>query len=327
MSNEVDVQIESSKEDGIITLYSSLLSVAEIGLGSILHALHIPFRGHFLSLNQTFLLTRALQCVPSKERTFIPLYISSIAASVKALAPVGKKLTPMLAIAAQGFLYNVGIFLFRNNFVGKMIGATLAALWGFLQPFLIYYLIFGQSLIQSLLHFNERFTKGLFLIFVASCVGLKILFVLGILLLTPRLSESSIERYMQLLSRAAEKVEKKRSAKVVKERKILFLLRQSLKDICRPLFLLSLFLTTLFLYFAHSSPKWIVWGIVRPIAVGFIFYFILRLVSVKKIIQFIKRKVNGSTRSIRDTPLDRSHSLHQHSLHHPPDAQRDSNPL
>ena len=43
----------------LIGKYSAGLSLIEVALGSLLHALHIPFAGNFLSLNQGYLLCRA----------------------------------------------------------------------------------------------------------------------------------------------------------------------------------------------------------------------------------------------------------------------------
>ena len=39
-----------------ISAAAALLSLTEIGLGSLLHSFKIPFAGHFLSLNQGFIL-------------------------------------------------------------------------------------------------------------------------------------------------------------------------------------------------------------------------------------------------------------------------------
>jgi hypothetical protein len=70
---------------------AALLSIVEIGLGSFLHAFSIPFAGHFLSLNQGFILTRA--AIETNDRRS-PGIISAVAALLKSLSPAGKKLTP-----------------------------------------------------------------------------------------------------------------------------------------------------------------------------------------------------------------------------------------
>ena len=75
---------------------AALLSGSEIGLGSVLHGLKIPFSGHFLSLNQGFILSRAtIKSKNVKNSKFIPISISNISSLLKTLAPAGKKLTPL----------------------------------------------------------------------------------------------------------------------------------------------------------------------------------------------------------------------------------------
>lgn len=107
-----------------IGIHATALSLSEVGLGSIMHALHIPFTGTLLSLNQIFLLTRSLSQVSLKSRTFSPFSISASAALIKCLTPIGKKLTPMLAICMQGMLYNLGILCFGNTLLGRLIGGV-----------------------------------------------------------------------------------------------------------------------------------------------------------------------------------------------------------
>src|SRR5262245_25316383 len=110
--------------------YAALLSASEIGLGSILHTFQVPFSGHFLSLNQIFILSRASTEVGRNGSLLIPGSISFIAAALKSLSPSGKKLTPMLAIGMQGILFNTGIVLIGHNIAGRIFGACIASLWG-----------------------------------------------------------------------------------------------------------------------------------------------------------------------------------------------------
>src|ERR1700733_6107373 len=90
--------------------YAMQLSLMEVGLGSLLHVFHIPFSGFFLSLNQCFVLNRALLFSIASGSTagrFIPMTVSNTAAIIKTLSPYGKKFTPMLAISMQGLLFNI----------------------------------------------------------------------------------------------------------------------------------------------------------------------------------------------------------------------------
>src|SRR3989344_4245633 len=136
---------------------AAILSAVEVGLGSVLHAFHIPLAGQLLSLNQIFLLTRSSHAIfPNSASRTAPFTISCVAALLKALSPAGKKLTPMIAIAMQGGLFSSGLLLLGANPLGFLFGATLSGLWAFLQPALILLLIFGSTLVDSAKYFLEK---------------------------------------------------------------------------------------------------------------------------------------------------------------------------
>lgn len=128
--------------------YAAIQSIAEIGLGSVVHSLHLPLGGHLLSLNQGFILTLAGRRVTGgrAEGMSRTTGIATVAAVLKSLSPAGKKLTPMLAISVQGFLYALGLGLLGLNTLGASLGMILLSLWGFLQPSIVGYLVFGKAL-------------------------------------------------------------------------------------------------------------------------------------------------------------------------------------
>jgi hypothetical protein len=119
----------------MVGLWAGTLAVTEVGLGSVMHGLHLPLAGTMLSLNQAAFLTRAVQSQQHDPAArSLPFEISAITAILKSLSPVGKKLTPMLAITAQGALFTMSIYLFGANFFGAALGSVLLATWGVLQP-------------------------------------------------------------------------------------------------------------------------------------------------------------------------------------------------
>lgn len=119
----------------VVGLWAGTLAATEVGLGSVLHGLHIPLAGTMLSLNQAAFLTRATrQESDCKTVRTLPFEISSITAVLKSFSPIGKKLTPMLAITTQGALFTAAIYLCGANLFGAMIGSALLATWGIVQP-------------------------------------------------------------------------------------------------------------------------------------------------------------------------------------------------
>ncbi|MBS0653015.1 MAG: hypothetical protein JSR39_05740 [Verrucomicrobia bacterium] len=260
-----------------IGLHATALSLSEVGLGSIMHALHIPFTGTLLSLNQIFLLTRSLSQVSSRSRTFSPFSISASAALIKCLAPIGKKLTPMLAICMQGMLYNLGILCFGNTLLGRLTGGVLSSIWSFLQPLLLYWLLFGSSFFLAVenLAWMESLFYGLI-------VG-KAIAAFLIVLFTPLLPASKFEQYFHKLSSITKS---KHLSSVFRHPA-----KQALSDLCKPLFLASLVITVVFLYFSQGMSKILIWGIIRPLGAGFLCFFLMRVLPFEL---WLKRMKNGN---------------------------------
>src|SRR5688572_7807052 len=96
----------------VVEKYTLLLSSSEVGLGSLLHGLHLPLAGHFLSINQSVLLTLASQESQQRKLAFCDCsLVSVLSAALKLLSPMGKKITPMIAIALQGVFYSLSLLL------------------------------------------------------------------------------------------------------------------------------------------------------------------------------------------------------------------------
>src|SRR4029079_1686198 len=56
---EIFQEASALAQDAEIGHDEALLSCVEVGLGSLIDALHVPLGGHLLSLNQSFLLSRS----------------------------------------------------------------------------------------------------------------------------------------------------------------------------------------------------------------------------------------------------------------------------
>lgn len=263
---------------------AALLSAAEIGLGSLLHAFRLPLSGQFLSLNQIFLLTRSLRKLrPLSEAWSAPLKISCVAALLKTLAPAGKKLTPMLAISAQGLLFSFGVALLGTNSFGIFLGAVLASFWAFFQPILIYLFLFGPALLEAGEFFLAKLADSAdlplenFLWYFLIALGLKALLACAAAGAALSLPESWVSRYFSRLAEtpAALKPACNNSAGNHSPA------AGALRDLIQPLFLFSLALTTLFFWFAESSQSQLIWALLRPLALGFVFFYLVRWLPLR----------------------------------------------
>ncbi|MBI1332432.1 MAG: DUF2478 domain-containing protein [Armatimonadetes bacterium] len=118
----------------------------ECSLGTYLHATRFPFTGTVMGSLQAATLALASRDLGRKE---LVVWISSIAAGLKAFSPSSARFTPMLAIAVQGFLFMTGAAIGRWTRLGFALGAFLVGLWAALQGLLIQGLFFGRPLVRA----------------------------------------------------------------------------------------------------------------------------------------------------------------------------------
>lgn len=192
-----------------ISTFSALLVSTEVGLGAWIHALGLPLGGQVLSLNQGFLLSFATKNLERTKAAKVSYGISSVSAILKSLSPMGKRLTPMLAIWMQGLLFSLGVFLGGAGAFGISLGMVFLSTWSFLQPILLATLIFG---LDPFIEWNKLFPSFSASIawIVLSFVLFKSLLALVIAQLAMRLPETQINQFLKNLS--SWKMEKKHSS-------------------------------------------------------------------------------------------------------------------
>lgn len=288
--------MEENKKIEIIGDYGASLSIIEVGLGSLLHALHVPFSGIFLSLNQGFILCRAAifsKEIPNAQWTTYSL--SNVAAVLKSLSPAGKKLGPMLSLSMQGLLFNIGVVSLGTNPIGLCFGMALLSLWAFVQPLVTYYLFFGEKLFSAAEYLFEKTLpyhglkpENLLFIFLALVV-VKMLVACALAIFAWRIRGKAIygKNYDEELIRMAREKGVKIGEAGSSPKNAVWL---AFKDLFRPLFLISLAMTGAFLYFSQSDHAQIGWFLLRPIAIGFIFFYISRTLTIDR---WLMRLENG----------------------------------
>lgn len=263
--------------------YSATLSLTEVGLGSLFHAFHVPLAGHLLSLNQGFILIQA-----NKKQENLSSTISNVAAVLKSLSPAGKRLTPMLAISAQGYLFSVGAAFFGANIAGDLLGMTLLSLWAFVQPVLIHLLVFGTTLIESYEFLLKGLNKHLgikpeyLFALLLGAVALKLLAAWAIVGATYIVSEKKQHEILKHIEGVGIQ-----SAKRFNESKKS---RSGLRQLFQPLFLISLAVTVLFFCFSENSGAYKYWSIARPVAAMFLIHFGFQFLPVELWVKRLEAK-------------------------------------
>lgn len=283
----------SAKPDAVEVTgtYGALLSTIEVGVGSLLHAYQVPFGGFFLSLNQGFILSHAAKKFRDQPfGRFLPANVSNVASLLKSLSPAGNRLGPMIAISMQGFLHNAGILLLGCNPAGAALGMALLSLWSYVQLASYYYLMFGKKLID-VLDFHLREIRAVFpveakhvAIAVAASIALKVFFgvILGIAAF--RLSDARFEKYRRRLTGA-----RAATGPDALENGYAGAARASLRDLFNPLFAATLSLMAVFFFLSGSPWQETSFHLIRPLAVGFLIFFGIRIFPARKIAPYLER--------------------------------------
>lgn len=129
-----------------IGLYSTVNGFTEITLGSFLHSIHLPLKGHVLALLQNFLLIQYAKDLKGRGLYLIAL----ISAGIKSFSPAGSKLKPMFYIFIQGVFFALPISIMGVNLISVIIGSLLMSITTVYLSLLLNYLIFGYSYLESM---------------------------------------------------------------------------------------------------------------------------------------------------------------------------------
>ncbi|MBN2332137.1 MAG: hypothetical protein JXO49_08635 [Deltaproteobacteria bacterium] len=106
-----------------IAAFSVLAGLTEVGVGSVLHAVRVPFKGHFLALVQVMMMIGFGRRLNGRG-----LYqIAFIAALLKSFSPAGPRLKPMFYIFTQGALFALPTSIFGWHFPAMLGGAMLTS--------------------------------------------------------------------------------------------------------------------------------------------------------------------------------------------------------
>lgn len=279
---QINEKIQKDETIQKVGNYAATLSIIEVALGSILHSFRIPFSGNFLSLNQGYLLCRA-SFVCRGQGPSVAYSISNVAAVLKSLAPAGKKLGPMLSLSMQGFLFSAGLWLGRETLFGYILGMVLLSLWTFIQPFLTYYLFFGSELFLAIQYLFEKTIPyhGLSWWQLSLLLGGLILAKASVAAaLAIWVWKSKGQSYWQenLLQFAQEKGVRPLAGKGRVGHPMLLAFR----DLLQPLFLVSIGITAFFLYFSQHAWGEKIWILLRPLAIGYLFFYFSRTLTLER---------------------------------------------
>lgn len=269
---------------------AATLSLIEVGLGSLLHAVHWPLSGQALSLNQGFFLARAEYSLRTRtDIRWASLRISTLVALLKSMSPAGSRLTPMLAISIQGLLFNLGTFVLGRGPAGLILGMTLLGFWAIFQPLIMTAFFYGGTLTAAatqLFHFIERQFPG----FVGALgwglvalIVLKTLIGWSLVVAAIRIPEERLKPIENLLTRLGHKAGANRVAHPSAPRTTWgSRALDAVRDLVSPYFLIPLALTAGYAWYERDASVPQVWLLMRPIALAWLAFFIVRSLPIER---------------------------------------------
>lgn len=257
------------------------LSLVELVIGSSVHALHLPMAGQLLSINQGFMLTRFLKDSDTRiGATKMVMEVSTVASLMKALAPVGKKLGPMISISTQGFLYSIGILILGRKLLGQIMAMILLSPWAFIQPLITYLIIYGYDFTKAFEYFVSK--NEMIYDFILIAMITKAIICACIPIVLALLPEEKLVRFEQKLEKASvPKLKKKNSHSSFKA---------AFFELFRPMFLLSVLLMISFFFISGETGISIFWKVMRAFAIAFSLFYLARNTYVHKILEKLATK-------------------------------------
>lgn len=264
-----------------ITRDAAHLAAVEMAIGTAAHAAHLPFVGHFLSLNEGAFLCHGSLYSESRGKAALACYeISGVAATMKSLAPAAKKLGPMLSIIMQGMLFSLGLLLLGKRRLGQIFAFMLLSAWAFIQPFITISLSLGIHEFHEIWKFYQYRLRGEYMItgyailtVVLALYFLKLISAIGIVFLVNRRDEAKWEAWQKKWTDRSKKILKKKKGAGIGGQSAW---RGALRDLLNPFFLLSFALTWVFLFVQAAPLSTLIWQALRPVAIAFLILYLMR---------------------------------------------------
>ncbi len=271
-----------------ITATAAHLALVEVAMGTAIHAVHLPFGGHLLSLNEGMFLARASSRAPSRLSAALACYeIAGVASALKSLSPASKKLGPMLSIVMQGLLFALGVLIGGRRRLGQFLGFALLSTWAFAQPFVTLLVSFGLAeLTQVLQFYQDRLAKdypfvgaNVFTTVFSIIAGLYFLKCLAAAAIVIWLEPLDDSKWLAFVHRWQDRARSANAIGVMSERtnrKPVSAWRGALRDLRQPLFVISFALTMVFLFVQKESLSKVIWISLRPLGIAFLIFYLLR---------------------------------------------------
>lgn len=127
-----------------VGVFGGLWGAVEIGAGSALHALAVPFAGLLLAATGLTIALVGRLYVPRRGSV---LFVALATAFLKMFSVGGVVLNPIMGIVMEGLLAEICLLLLRSSRFGFAVGGGVATLWPLVQPFVTQGLLGGSGVL------------------------------------------------------------------------------------------------------------------------------------------------------------------------------------
>jgi hypothetical protein len=272
-----------------IAVFSSINAVVEVGLGTVLHSLRVPLKGHFLSSIQNLLLILFGKSMKGKNLFWIVL-ISSL---LKSFSPAGAKLRPMIFILMQGVFFLTPTYILGWSLISVLIGSILLGQSTLFISLLMDYIIFGRAIIDAYIKginvalayigFESLSVWELLIGFIIIKIVFSIIISVAGFFFSFDKFISKFQRKVECINPSDIKIQEKYSFKKS--------VKESLYDVLSYKFLLSFIALCLIIYFfAGLSKGAFLTTVFRGLTLSWIGFVISRRINFHKVIKFLETR-------------------------------------
>jgi hypothetical protein len=171
----------------------------------------------------------------------------------------------------------------------------LLSIWSFVQPLLIYYLFFGDNLFKAIDYLFKKvipfegFTIEILFRFFLALVLLKMVmsFLIVVIIFKEKTTGTTTFGLLKKLEGLDFRFKDQVVTKEMKSKNPIFL---AFRDLIQPLFVVSMIMTGVFLYWSEGQASSTLWILLRPIALAFLFFYVSRTLVIEN---FLKKYENG----------------------------------
>ncbi len=130
-----------------LAVFGALWGMAEMTVGSLFHALHLPLAGMVVSTLGAVAATAGYVFVPRRGAVLVMGLVSAL---LKAFSIGSVVVGPMVAIVVESLLAELGLMLAggRPRRAALVLAGALMVLWSFVHPFISVGLIGGEGVVE-----------------------------------------------------------------------------------------------------------------------------------------------------------------------------------